>query len=86
LTQELLDTQAALHETVTVEVIGHSGPTEDQNLSQRRADRIVEHLVQFGIPKAILLARGDPVRPEDTEWQYNRSATFRVIVTPSGHP
>lgn len=84
------------HSAVNIEVIGHSDTTGaetlNQNLSQRRADRIAAQLVQLGIPVAILHTKGvataEPVRPEDTEEnrQYNRSATFRVMVPSAGQP
>jgi outer membrane protein OmpA-like peptidoglycan-associated protein len=77
-----------------IEVVGHSdtsGAEElNQNLSQRRADRIAWELIQLGIPEKSLHAKGvataEPVRPEDSEEdrEYNRSATFRVkVVAPS---
>jgi outer membrane protein OmpA-like peptidoglycan-associated protein len=84
------------HSAVNIEVIGHSDTTGaetlNQNLSQRRADRIAAQLAQLGIPVAILHTKGvataEPVRPEDTEEnrQYNRSATFRVVVPSAGQP
>jgi len=94
--RELLDARAALHESVTIDVIGHSDTTgaeaTNQNLSQRRADRVAAQLAQWGIPNASLHTQGvatsQPVRPESSEEnrQYNRSATFRVLAVPSVQP
>jgi outer membrane protein OmpA-like peptidoglycan-associated protein len=94
--KDLLNTPASLHGTVKIEVVGHSDATgaeaANQDLSQRRADRIAWELIQLGISDASLHAKGvataEPVRPEDSEEnrQYNRSATFRVIVPVSSQP
>jgi outer membrane protein OmpA-like peptidoglycan-associated protein len=94
--RQLLDAQAALHETVTIDVIGHTDTTgaeaTNQNLSQHRAERVAAELVRFGIPNARLHTRGvataEPVRPENSgeNRQYNRSATFRIAAAPSAQP
>ncbi len=94
--KELLIASTALRSELTIEVVGHSDTTGaevlNQNLSQRRADRIAWQLTQFGIPGSAIHAKGvataEPVRPEDSEEnrQFNRSATFRVLVTPSNQP
>ena len=94
--RELLNSPVAVHGATMLEVVGHSDNTgadaTNQNLSQRRADRVAWELIQLGIPAAHLHARGvaaeAPVRPEDTEEnrQYNRSATFRVVVAPLPQP
>jgi outer membrane protein OmpA-like peptidoglycan-associated protein len=96
LLRQLLDAQAALHESVTIDIIGHSDATgaeaTNQNLSQRRADHVAAQLVQRGIPNASLHAQGvaasQPVRPESSEEnrQYNRSATFRILAVPAAQP
>jgi outer membrane protein OmpA-like peptidoglycan-associated protein len=94
--QQLLSASGTLHESVKIEVVGHSDATgaesANQNLSQRRADRIAWQLAQFHISDATLHAKGvattEPVRPEDTEEnrKFNRSATFRVLASPAGQP
>jgi len=94
--RELLNSPVAVQGSITLEVVGHSDSTgadaTNQNLSQRRADRVAWEFIQLGIPAAHLHARGvaaeAPVRPEDTEEnrQYNRSATFRVVVASLPQP
>jgi outer membrane protein OmpA-like peptidoglycan-associated protein len=94
--KELLNAPILAHGTVKIEVVGHSDSTgaesANQNLSQRRADRIVAQLTQLGIPRASLQAKGvataEPVRPEDSEdnRQFNRSVTFRVITSSASQP
>ena len=96
LLRQLLDAQAALHESITIDVIGHSDITgaeaANQNLSQRRADRVAAQLIQWGIPSTSLRPQGvatsQPVRPETSEEnrQYNRSTTFRILSVPSTRP
>jgi outer membrane protein OmpA-like peptidoglycan-associated protein len=93
---ELLNPPGSLHRAVKIEVVGHSDSTgaesSNESLSQRRADRVAWELLQLGIPNTGLQAHGvattEPVRPEDSEEnrQYNRSATFRVLEIPPGHP
>jgi len=88
--KEVLNAPAAMHGTTRLEIVGHSDATGaesvNQNLSQRRADRIAWELIQLGIPDPSLHAKGvgtdEPVRPEDSEEnrQYDRSATFRVVI------
>ena len=94
--KQLITASAALHAPVSLEIVGHSDATgaeaTNQNLSQRRADRIELLLVEAGIPASALHAKGvataEPVRPEDNEQnrQFNRSATFRVQVANSAQP
>jgi len=94
--KELLNSPASFKGAVTIEVVGHSDTTgaeaANQQLSQRRAERIVWELIQLGIPDRLVHAKGvattEPVRSEDSEEnrQYNRSATFRVVVPASGQP
>jgi OOP family OmpA-OmpF porin len=89
--KELLNSSSA--RTLRIEILGHSDATgaegTNRNLSQKRADRIESELVRAGIPRVSLAAKGvansDPVRPENNEEnrQFNRSATFRVLTTPS---
>jgi outer membrane protein OmpA-like peptidoglycan-associated protein len=94
--KELISGPLPVHAVMSIEVLGHTDNTGaealNENLSQRRADRITSQLVQFGLPVASLHAKGvataEPVRPEDTEEnrQYNRSTTFRVIIPPASQP
>jgi outer membrane protein OmpA-like peptidoglycan-associated protein len=86
--QSLLQAADGLHQSVTLEVLGHTDSTgaESANLdlSQRRADRVAWELGQLGVPERVLHARGvgttNPLRNEQNEEnrQFNRSATFRV--------
>ncbi|HXH67670.1 MAG TPA: OmpA family protein [Candidatus Limnocylindrales bacterium] len=86
--QSLLQAADSLHQSATLEVLGHTDSTGAEvlnlNLSQRRADRVSWQLGQLGVPERVLRARGvgttNPVRTEDNEQnrQFNRSATFRV--------
>ena len=86
--QSLLQAAETLHQSATVEVLGHTDSTGAEavnlDLSQRRADRVAWELGQAGVPERILRARGvgtaNPLRSEETEQnrQFNRSATFRV--------
>jgi OOP family OmpA-OmpF porin len=88
--QLLLTAANHLHENTTLEVRGHTdstgAETSNQNLSQRRADRVASELARLGIPERNLHAFGlgttDPLRNEDTEdnRQLNRSANFRVVA------
>jgi outer membrane protein OmpA-like peptidoglycan-associated protein len=86
--QSLLQAADSLHQSVTLEVLGHTDSTGAEainlNLSQRRADRVAWELGQLGVPERVLRARGvgttNPLRTEDNEEnrQFNRSVTFRV--------
>jgi OOP family OmpA-OmpF porin len=86
--ESLLLSAEGLHQSVTLEVLGHTDSTgaemENLNLSQRRADRVAWELGQLGVPERVVRARGvgttNPLRTEDNEEnrQFNRSATFRV--------
>jgi OOP family OmpA-OmpF porin len=88
--QSLLQAGDSLHQTLTLEVLGHTDSTgaevSNLDLSQRRADRVAWELGQLGVPERVLRARGvgttNPLRTEDNEEnrQFNRSATFRVSV------
>ena len=90
--KSLLESAPALHTKVRVEVVGHSDTTgaeaANQNLSQRRADRVASELIRLGIPAGALHPKGvasaEPVRPEDSDAnrQFNRSATFHISVAP----
>jgi outer membrane protein OmpA-like peptidoglycan-associated protein len=94
--KEMMSSPVPAHATMSIEVVGHSDNTGaevlNENLSQRRADRITLQLVQFGIPVATLHAKGvataEPVRPEVNEEnrQYNRSTTFRILVPAASQP
>jgi outer membrane protein OmpA-like peptidoglycan-associated protein len=89
--QSLLQAADSLHQSATLEVLGHTDSTGAEalnlNLSQRRADRASWELGQLGVSERVLHARGvgttNPVRAEDNEEnrQFNRSATFRVNAT-----
>lgn len=94
--KEVLNAPVSLHGSVTLEITGHSDNSGaealNENLSQKRADRVAWELIQLGIPDGSLHAKGvgtaQPVRPEDSEEnrQYNRSATFRVLIAGSPRP
>jgi outer membrane protein OmpA-like peptidoglycan-associated protein len=87
----LLDSAKSLRLKVELAVVGHSDTTgaesTNQDLSQRRADRVAWELIQLGIPDNTFRAKGvasaDPVRPEDSETnrEFNRSVTFRISST-----
>src|SRR5262249_17071784 len=86
--QALLKAADALHENVTFEVLGHTDSTgpevSNQNLSQRRAERVVQELSQLGVPERSLSPRGvgtsEPLRKEDSEAnrQYNRCVNIHI--------
>jgi len=86
--QAMLKAAEGLHQSVTFEALGHTDSTgaeaSNQNLSRRRADRVVQELRQLGVPERAFSARGvgtaEPLRKEDSEAnrQYNRSVTFHV--------
>jgi outer membrane protein OmpA-like peptidoglycan-associated protein len=86
--ESLLQSAESLHQSVTLEVLGHTDSTGAEgvnlDLSQRRAERIAWELSQLGVRERVLRARGvgttNPLRTEDNEEnrQFNRSATFRV--------
>ena len=86
--QSLLQAADSLHQSVTLEILGHTDSTgaegENLNLSQRRADRVAWELGQLGVAERSLRARGvgttNPLRTEDNEEnrRFNRSASFRV--------
>lgn len=71
-----------------VDLVGHSDSTGTERtntpLSEARARKVMQELLQAGIDERYLQARGagtaEPVRPEETtsDLQYNRSVTFRV--------
>jgi outer membrane protein OmpA-like peptidoglycan-associated protein len=94
--KELISAPVPAHASMSIEVVGHTDNTGaealNENLSQRRADRITAQLVQFGVPISALHAKGvataEPVRPEDSEEnrQYNRSTTFRIVVPAASQP
>jgi outer membrane protein OmpA-like peptidoglycan-associated protein len=87
-TKALLKAADGLHENVAFAVLGHTDSTgaeaSNQNLSRRRADRVVQELAQLGVPERVLSPRGvgttEPLRKEDSEAnrQYNRSVNVRV--------
>ena len=81
----------ASNSPLQIELVGHSDTagTERTNapLSDARAERVMQKLVQEGIDGHYLHARGagtaEPVRREETlaDRQYNRSVTFHVELT-----
>ena len=84
----LLQKAAVLHESVTVEIVGHSDSTgpesTNQLLSKDRAENVMWRLTGQSVPRDSLAALGvastEPLRPEtdDEARQYNRSVTFLV--------
>lgn len=94
--KEIFNAPDSLHGSVTLQIAGHSDTSGaevlNENLSQKRADRVAWELIQLGIPEGSLHAKGvatsQPVRPEDSEEnrQYNRSATFHVLIAGSPRP
>jgi len=93
---DVLNSPVAPQGGTMIEILGHSDTTGaetlNQNLSQRRADRIAWELIQLGFPEKGLHAKGvataEPVRTEDSEEnrQFNRSATFRLNVAAPSQP
>lgn len=87
--QALLKAADGLRENAALEVIGHTDSTgaeaSNEDLSRRRADRVVQELSRLGVPERSLSPRGvgtnEPLRREDSDAnrQYNRSVTFHVI-------
>jgi outer membrane protein OmpA-like peptidoglycan-associated protein len=90
--RDLIAQAAALHQVVTVELVGHTDITgvEAANLplSRERADQIRAALLRHGISSASLLPRGvgtsQPLRDEGTEEgrRLNRSVTFKITFSP----
>jgi outer membrane protein OmpA-like peptidoglycan-associated protein len=84
------------HQTLTVELVGHSDTTgiEGTNLvlSQQRAEQIRRVLLKNGIKRDAVRSTGvgttQPLRNEDSEEgrQLNRSVTFKVSFAPIGAP
>jgi OOP family OmpA-OmpF porin len=84
------DAEAARKE-IQIELVGHTDTTgaEATNalLSEARARKVMQELVDAGIDARYLRARGagtkEPVRQEESiqDRQYNRSVTVRVTVT-----
>ncbi len=78
----------AAHSAIKVDLVGHSDSTGTERtnapLSEARARRVMQELVQAGIDGRYLNARGvgtsEPVRREEStsDQQYNRSVTFQV--------
>jgi outer membrane protein OmpA-like peptidoglycan-associated protein len=86
--RNLIQGAEAAHLELVVELVGHSDSTGTERtnapLSEARARRVLQELVEAGIDARYLRARGvgaqDPVREEETasDRQYNRSVTFQV--------
>jgi outer membrane protein OmpA-like peptidoglycan-associated protein len=92
-TRDLVAQAAAVHQIVTVELVGHTDITgvEAANLplSRERADQIRTALLRNGVKSANLLPRGvgtsQPLQNEDTEEgrRLNRSVTFKITLSPT---
>ncbi|HUI52578.1 MAG TPA: OmpA family protein [Terriglobales bacterium] len=91
--QSLLDAARAVHEDISIQVVGHTDSTGAESLnltlSQQRADRVASELIENGVADKLLHAQGvgigQPLRAEDSEANraLNRSASFRVnLPTP----
>jgi len=86
--QSLLAAAQALHQEVSIQVVGHTdstgAETSNLTLSQQRADRVAWELRQSGIADKFVRARGvgiaQPLHNEGSEADraFNRSASFRV--------
>jgi outer membrane protein OmpA-like peptidoglycan-associated protein len=86
----------ALHQSVVLEVVGHSDSTglesTNEPLSKNRADTVAWQLTRLGVARNSLrplgVASAQPLKPETDEEarQYNRSVTFRVAATASPKP
>lgn len=91
--RKLLAKAAAIHQPAAIEFVGHTDSTgteaANSQLSENRAQNVMQELVRAEIPQDSLRARGvgstEPVREEKTEAdrQYNRSVTFRVVYLSS---
>lgn len=91
LLRSLIQGAEASRMELQIELVGHSdstGPeTANTPLSEARARRVMQELVDAGIDARYLRARGagtaEPVRQEasTSDRQYNRSVTFRVNLT-----
>jgi len=92
----LLQEAESLHESVVINVVGHSDSTGEEStnqlLSKNRADTVTWALVHDGSPRSSLRPRGvasaQPLRPETDEEarQYNRSVTFSIGTTVAPNP
>ena len=62
------------------------GITTNQDLSQKRAEAVMQHMISQGVKKDMIEAKGwgdaNPVAPNDT--QEGRAMNRRVEVTVSG--
>ena len=91
--RELLTQSEGFHQTVTIDLVGHSDTTgiEGTNLvlSQQRAEQIRRLLLKGGVKRDGLRPSGvgttQPLRDETTEEgrQLNRSVTFKVSFAPA---
>lgn len=90
--RSLVQNANAVHSQVQIELIGHSDSTGTERtnapLSEARARRVMQGLLEGGIDAGFLVAGGvgtaKPVRQEETlsDLQYNRSVTFQVSFGP----
>jgi len=86
--RSLIQTANASRVQIEIDLVGHSDSTGPEMtnapLSEARARKVMQELMQAGIDGRYLRARGagtgEPVRQEETtsDRQYNRSVTFRV--------
>ena len=86
--RSLIQGAEASHMELKIDLVGHSdsaGPEmTNAPLSEARARKVMQELIQAGIDGRYLRARGagtgEPVRQEETtsDRQYNRSVTFQV--------
>ena len=91
--RRLIQNANAVHSKVKIELVGHSDSTGTEKtnapLSEARARRVMQELLEGGIDVSYLEARGvgtaEPVRQEETlsDLQYNRSVTFQVEFGPT---
>jgi outer membrane protein OmpA-like peptidoglycan-associated protein len=92
--RELQSQSDSFHQTLSIELVGHSDTTgiEGTNLvlSQQRAEQIRRFLLKNGVKREALRSTGvgttQPLRNEDSEEgrQLNRSVTFKVSFAPIG--
>lgn len=92
--RELQSQSDSFHQTLTIELVGHSDTTgiEGTNLvlSQQRAEQIRRFLLKNGVKREALRSTGvgttQPLRNEDSEEgrQLNRSVTFKISFAPEG--
>ena len=90
--RSLIQAAKASRMETQIDLVGHSDSTGSEMtnapLSEARARKVMQELVDAGIDARYLRARGagtaEPVRQEEStsDRQYNRSVTFGVSLTP----